>query len=432
MKNLVMGSASGFDWHTLEPFVKSFVRYVKTAELVLFVKNISDFTYDRIKRCGRERIKFEPFEHTNFIGIERFKNFKRYLDTHGDEYKQIFITDTRDVIFQGDIFEHFKNYSKFLGYATEADDINGSKTGNRGNYDWIANCFGKNEAEKLAEKKIICAGSALIGTPREVNIFLEKLLADDKSMEKFAFDQAAFNYLIYNNFVQVENLIEIDVEHGEIFTMALIDKFPICGELILRPDCGVPSVVHQYDRYKESLNLVNGIYHDKNFQADENFTDTRSALEQIFYLLYVNKTSDVVRFCMKNFSAELNHGENISYLLKIWEFASLKNLTSAIGFIELMVQSALKFAKDFSLNQLDKICSLLSHSVKNNRGVEPEFKNFIVNFLLKVIKRTLDINNAELCFLFIEMLKSFELPPDKDFYLLEAKQIELSDVKKKL
>ena len=105
MKNLVMGSASGFDWKTLEPFVTSFARHVKTAELVLFVKNISDFTLERIKRCGG-RVKFEPFEHTNFIGIERFKNFKRYIDAHGDEYDQIFITDTRDVIFQGDIFEH--------------------------------------------------------------------------------------------------------------------------------------------------------------------------------------------------------------------------------------------------------------------------------------------------------------------------------------
>ena len=37
-KNLVMGAASGFDWNTLEPFVTSFVRHVKSAELVLSLK----------------------------------------------------------------------------------------------------------------------------------------------------------------------------------------------------------------------------------------------------------------------------------------------------------------------------------------------------------------------------------------------------------
>lgn len=51
-KNLVMGSGSGFDWNIFEPFVTSFVKYAKNTELVLFVKDLSDFTTDRIKRSG--------------------------------------------------------------------------------------------------------------------------------------------------------------------------------------------------------------------------------------------------------------------------------------------------------------------------------------------------------------------------------------------
>lgn len=415
MKNLVVGSASGFDWNALEPFVTSFARYVKTAELVLFVKDISDFTLDRIKRCGGERIKFEPFEHTNFIGIERFKNFKRYIDAHGDEYKQIFITDTRDVIFQDDIFEHFKNQPNFLGYATEAGNTRGTV-----NYDWIVNCFGKDEADKIADKKTICAGSALIGTPREVNIFLEKLLDDSREMSQFAFDQAAFNYLIYNNLIPIKNLIEIDVITGEIFTMARVKNFSVSSNKIFR-NGGVPSVVHQYDRHADLVALVDNIYRDKNFQADERFTDTQSVLDQIFCLLFANKADDAAQFCMKYFSAELNHGENFDRLLKIWEFVAQRPLTPSGSFIELTIQSALKFAQGFSLNPLVKICSLLIYSAKNGRGVDFEFKIMLVNFLLNVVEQTINANNAEICFHFINVIKSFELPPDKDFYLLEAK-----------
>ena len=42
-----MGSASGYDWCTLEPFVRSFAKHCPNAELVLFVNDISDFT----RRC---------------------------------------------------------------------------------------------------------------------------------------------------------------------------------------------------------------------------------------------------------------------------------------------------------------------------------------------------------------------------------------------
>ena len=188
-------------------------------------------------------MKIEPLFYTdmNFIGIERFENFKRYLDAHGDEYAQIFITDTRDVIFQGDIFDDFKGYSNFLCYATEADDLRGTKSGSRLNYDWLCDCFGKEEADKLLDKKIVCAGSALIGTPRAVKIFLEKLLALRDPTKKTAFDQAAFNYLIHNNLIPIENLIESDVVSGAIYTNALILDNKIRGDKILRGDSGVPS-----------------------------------------------------------------------------------------------------------------------------------------------------------------------------------------------
>ena len=52
MKNLVMGAATGYDWYKLEPFVTSFKRYNKNADLVLFVDNISDFTRDALTRGG--------------------------------------------------------------------------------------------------------------------------------------------------------------------------------------------------------------------------------------------------------------------------------------------------------------------------------------------------------------------------------------------
>ena len=51
-KNLIMGTARGYSWFVLEPFVRSFLKNVPSADLVLFVDEISDFTKNYINSTG--------------------------------------------------------------------------------------------------------------------------------------------------------------------------------------------------------------------------------------------------------------------------------------------------------------------------------------------------------------------------------------------
>ncbi len=424
-KNLVMGSASGYDWDTLEPFITSFVMNVKNAELVLFLKDVSDFTIDRLKRCGKDALKIEPFEHRELknIGIDRFKNFKRYIDLHGDEYEQIFITDTRDVIFQKDIFECFKDCKNFLGYSTEADDIRGSKTGNRLNYNWIADSFGKEEADNLLDKKIVCAGGAVIGTPREVKIFLEIFLSKNFSSEKFAFDQAAFNYLVWNNLLPIENLIENDIESGEIFSMAtFVFLYPINirGGKILRGDGGIPAVVHQYDRHQELVKIVDGIYRAKDFQVEEHFTDTQSAIEQVISLLRVNKTGAATRLFLRNFLGKTDFNSYKGILIKLWDISSKKPLSQTLELLELAVQDALKSVHVLSNIDLSAIYSILKRAEQNGRPIDADFKIYFANFLLIIAEQCLKSNQPDRYFEFINLFKGLGVPLDEKFYRLEA------------
>ena len=405
MKNLVMGTASGFDWSTLEPFVTSFARYAKNTELVLFLKNISDFTLDKLQRCVKGALKIEPFEYTTLDGVVRFRNFKRYIDAHGDEYEQIFITDTRDVIFQGDIFEHFKGYSNFLGYAYEDDDLRGSKSGFVWNYIWFAKIFGKEEADKLLDKKIICAGSSLIGTPHEIRIFLEKLLTDDPRMGEFAYDQAAFNYLFHNKLVPIENLIEIDTYSGAIYTNGLIKDNKIRGDFILRGDGGVPAVVHQYDRHKELIELVDRIYRDKNFQFDERFTDMHSVTDQAICLLLANKIGAAAKVFMKKFLVTEDFSGCDAALMRLWELTMKKPLSQATELLVLSAQMALKSVKNLPAA---KICTLLYHTEKSCYPVAPEFKSELTAQLLKLAVENFFANEREQYLLLIKMIVLME------------------------
>ena len=51
-KNLVMGVAKGYSWYDLEPFVTSCKKNCPTAQLVMFVDDISDFTRARLMQWG--------------------------------------------------------------------------------------------------------------------------------------------------------------------------------------------------------------------------------------------------------------------------------------------------------------------------------------------------------------------------------------------
>ena len=254
-----------------------------------------------------------------------------------------------------------------------------------------------------------------------MKIFLEKLLSDDLQVYPNAFDQAAFNYLIYNNLIPIENLIEIDVVHGEIYTNGTIKDNKIRGDKILRGDGGVPSVVHQYDRHENLVDLVDKLYRDHNFKFDDRFTDLLGILDQILCLLHSDKINDAAQLFMEKFSEGTNLTENVDSLLKIWDLVLKQPLTPAVGYLELNVQSALMSAKGFPTTPLNKICRLLPSAIKNRHAVYPPFVNYIKIILWNIAESSLKQNVPAQCFLCIDLINSFELPPDKDFYLFAAK-----------
>ena len=384
-----------------------------------------------MKHCGKDALKIEPFEYRDMrtIGIDRFENFKRYVDAHGDNYEQIFITDTRDVIFQGDMFDCFKGQCNFLGYSTEADDIRGSKIGDRANYNWITDCFGKEEADKLLDKKIICDGT-VIGTIDEMKIFTQKMwqavFAVEKRVNFRIHDQAIANYLIYNNLVPIENLIESDVESGAIFTVALVDKFSVRDEKILRGDGGIPAVVHQYDRHKHLVQLVDEIYRDKNFQPDGRFDDTRSVIEQTSYLVHADRIGEATRLFLKKFLSNADFSNYGRALLNLWKVALKKPLTQTLELLELALQSAMTSIPNFRGIFFDEICSFLHKVEKLGHPVDFELKRHVVDIILITGEFHLNAKNFDTCLGLIKLIEGLNIPPDKNFYLFVAKANRLA------
>ena len=394
MRNLVLGAAKGYGWDILEPFVTSCKMNCPDAQIVLFVGDNSDFTRDKLIRAG---VRLEKFS-TDIKGLlvnTRFKVILDFLDACGDEFANVFVTDTRDVIFQGDIFAAFDGCKNWLGLATEDDDIRGSKSGDGINYVWLEGCFGKAEADKLTDKKIICAGT-IIGSIDAMKTFCRELwnMLEPKAATD-AFDQAVTNWLVYNGRIPVENIFELGVEHGEIFTNALLKDNKIRGDKILRGDGGVPEVVHQYDRHENLIRLVDELYRDKNISFDERFTDTRSLLEQIVCLLYADKISEATRRFVKTFLSAESLGAYVNLLMEIWQLALHKDFSPTVEMLEVAAQNSLLSAPKFSDYQFKEIHKLFVRTAKSGHTCDAEFKNHFASRLRNAAEYHFNAGNVE-------------------------------------
>lgn len=428
-KNLVIGSGRGYSWNIFEPFVRSFLKFVPSAELVLFVEDISDFTRYTLETVSEGRIKLEPFPadlQGGFVINDRWEMFLRYIEEHDDEYEQIFITDTRDVIFQDDVFKYFAAEKNFIGYATEYDTILSTKTPH-GNYKWLVEYFNKETADKFADKEIICCGT-IIGTPEEMKIFLRAMVKYNPHHNGHGEDQVTMQYIIYNNLLQIENLIKSDCDSGAMLTAGL---FQMCtgvkveDGMILRGNGGVPAVVHQYDWQVPLYTLINFLYREKIFHFDENFTDTHSALDQFIQLTHVENFEEAAKIFYKYLLGKTNFENLGEKLLRFWAELLQINpppLTPEWEIIEISLQHALifGFSKGVSFSELPAILNSTNKAQTQGRPVSAVLKASVYQAALNFVNVFFQRGKFQDAKILIENLEKIGCHLGKDFYILKA------------
>lgn len=421
MKNLVMGVAAGYGWYDLEPFIRSFKRHCENIHIVLFVDNVSDFTCDKLKSEGVELLPF-PDELKNVLVVNaRWSMYKKFFEERGGDYQQVFLTDTRDVICQKNLFEPYTDSKNFLCYTTEDENIKNPKE--RVTYNWIARFFGRDESEKLGDRKIICCGTVL-ATIEEAKNFSARMIEMLQRSTNWGDEQAAMNYLVYENLLEIDNLIELNCHSGNIFTAGMFYKnhqITFADEKILRGDGGVPSAVHQYTWYSEFTQLVNKLYREKDFQADENFSDLPSMLDQIICMANVDKL-DYAHILFTKYLYGKNFNGYADKLLTLWEIISDKNISPAKDFLTLSIQWALVGAfTSFTVPQINKLNDLTNFSIKNNCVLMLQFKLFIGSTLVKWLNKLCERKSFSNCIEYIDTLNALNVPMDSSVYLLQAK-----------
>lgn len=103
MKNLVVGAAVNYDFEKIRNFIYSLKETPYAGDIVIFLSYRDAKLQSRLEDLG---VKILFFEGARFYkvppAVSRFFRFLEFLLALPDEYDRVFISDTRDVVFQED------------------------------------------------------------------------------------------------------------------------------------------------------------------------------------------------------------------------------------------------------------------------------------------------------------------------------------------
>jgi hypothetical protein len=302
--------ATTYEWPALRNFVVSLRHANYTGDIVLF-QDVSDNTPGLMQKLARYNVKLEkcktshpyfpegtpahdysvahPIPRTPTIGHGmnlRFAVFQLWLKVHRHKYQDVFMSDTRDVVFQKDPFD-WMQWKPSTNLSMPLEDkwypvIENTEYVIQGewiNNGWVQQHYGHHGVSKIGDKHISCSGTTYGSINQMIN-YLEHMtdaltaFTLDKPEVQLA-DQPVHNWLIYATEWNTtwEGLID---GRSPVATMALrrsfetisqgqsfnseanrgldvlppLENLPVGVQMyLLNEDKSMPCVVHQYDRH---------------------------------------------------------------------------------------------------------------------------------------------------------------------------------------
>lgn len=254
--NLVIGTIYSLGMSDIRIFIES-LRASYNGRIVLFVNNLHQNVRDYLLKNNVELI--EAMQH-QFMHINNYRFFlyKDFLEKNKAD--KVFLTDVRDVFFQGDPFE----YDSIEGITVSLEDKNIIQTCPC-NKNWVLNFYGNEIYEKIAKNKIICAGT-IIGDYQSILSHISKMCSEIQFIGNKNFnllripgaDQTAHDVICYLR-DKTYSVSFLDNKESHIMTVGNTDPSLIMiNNDIIYNENGVIKVVHQYDRiesvFKKILN----------------------------------------------------------------------------------------------------------------------------------------------------------------------------------
>ena len=270
MKNIVLSICMNYDYTIFERFVGSLLDVTNNTDLVLFI-SANDINHCVKLQNIYNSLKYVVVDNKNIHIVNyRFILYYYYL-INNLNYNYIFICDSRDVLFQKDIFTHHlleKNYDLYI-FNEETNNITVDKCKFNSLY---INKSGLNIHNLVENKPVICVGT-ILGNMKGILNYLKEfhtlLLGLDPINKTYYGTDSGINYaIIYGNLLKSINVYVCKNSDCLVYTMAfpihlqLIDYNTLLNNNLITYNNNICYCVHQYDRLPDIIKKNISIKYD--------------------------------------------------------------------------------------------------------------------------------------------------------------------------
>lgn len=186
------------------------------------------------------------------IALRRYFIALDIIRSSRDNISNVLLTDSRDVIFQGNPFS-IVNGKLLSGLESDAMSVQSCSI----NSTWVRCIYGEEGLRKIGDQRIVCSG-VTIGPTEKIESYLVEMCSEmeaylPKIASSDSIDQGIHNYLIGTNRITVET---VDSRSGCIATLGYEDPANLhldeaTGQIRVYDQ--FPVIVHQYDRHPSLL-----------------------------------------------------------------------------------------------------------------------------------------------------------------------------------
>jgi hypothetical protein len=226
MTDLIMGYARGYDWSVLKYWVNSIQATGFSGDIVIVSTSMDAWTISELQtRNVIVRMYGSDDGKGNFHAeasaaphVERFFYLWEYLDQNQSKYQNVFVTDTRDVIFQEDPVEHI---DPDIGYYWTMLSSEGMKYKDE---PWGAknyqDTFGPYFWDRIKDQEILNVG-VLAGGCENIRHLLQLIFQMSLGRPIPVVDQAVYNFIIREGVFEHALNTEIDTDNSDAWAIQL-------------------------------------------------------------------------------------------------------------------------------------------------------------------------------------------------------------------
>lgn len=278
--NYILTYCSGYPSHIFSNFIDSFEKtHDENTTLVLFTQK-EDVKKHELRDKRNIKIKIvKPEFHPQTWRYIAYKNFLMLL--RGNDIGRILLCDSRDVLFQGDVFDFDFNSLKRYPEQPDIDLYFTLECGYIGECDINKKWLQAYQKEvpcifnQLLFQRISCSGATIgnhWGMMNYVGLMTKLILDSPKAQEGKEFrDQALHNHLIYN--IHKAGIKTGFLDHKDGLVHHVAWGYPrgttkIVGDQVVN-HLGKPAkIIHLYDRNYEFFSQFKSLNWCKDYKLD--------------------------------------------------------------------------------------------------------------------------------------------------------------------